>query len=145
MAEAYIAATALSFASGQAEKKENAENNRASLEAKAKALGRKAAALDSQGAIEEVNVRSQKDAVIGSIVSAAVGSGVVASTGSVLDVIEESAFNIEMDALTARNNLSMQANDARIEAGAARAAKPGKTNLVKTLLGGPVGAISGIF
>lgn len=109
-----------------------AEEQKAGLENQARALELRADALEKEGFAQETAIRRQKDQVIGQQRSAAAGSGVDVSTGSVLDVIEDSAFNIEMDAMTTRNTYANQAAAMRTEAAATRAAKPSG---LSTLLG----------
>ena len=108
------------------------EEQKAHLEGQARALELRADALEKEGFAQETAIRRQKDQVIGQQRSAAAGSGVDVSTGSVLDVIEDSAFNIEMDALTTRNSYANQAAAMRTEASMTRAAKPSG---LSTLLG----------
>lgn len=109
-----------------------AEEQKAQLEGQAQALEGRADALEKEGFAQETAIRRQKDQVIGQQRSAAAGSGVDVSTGSVLDVIEDSAFNIEMDAMTTRNSYANQAAAMRAEASMTRAAKPSG---LSTLLG----------
>lgn len=110
------------------------------MDNQADALDSRADALEKEGFAQETLIRSQKDQVIGQQVSAAAGSGADVTTGSVLDVIEDSAFNIEMDALTTRSNYTSEAVAARQEGENIRAAKP--TGLA-TLMGGASAGASG--
>jgi len=109
-----------------------AEEQKAGLENQARALELRADALEKEGFAQETAIRRQKDQVIGQQRSAAAGSGVDVTTGSVLDVIEDSAFNIEMDAMTTRTSYANQALAMRQEAAMTRAAKPSG---LSTLLG----------
>lgn len=104
----------------------------AQLENQAQALESRADAVEKEGFAQETAIRRQKDQVIGQTRSAAAGGGVDVTTGSVLDVIEDSAFNIEMDALTARTSAANEAQALRQEAAYTRAAKPSG---IATLLG----------
>lgn len=110
------------------------------LENQAQALEARAAATEKEGFAQETAIRRQKDQVIGQTVSAAAGSGVDVTTGSVLDSIEDSAFNFEMDAMTARTSAANQATAMRQEAAYTRAAKPSG---LSTLLGGASAGVSG--
>lgn len=101
-----------------------AEEQKAQLESQAQALEARADATEKEGFAQETAIRRQKDQFIGQQRSAAAGSGVDVSTGSVLDVIEDSAFNIEMDAMTTRTSYANQALAMRQEAAMTRAAKP---------------------
>lgn len=103
-----------------------------SLENQAEANEFAAKEIEWSGRSQARAIRNQADSIIGSTVSFAAGSGVQVDTGSVLDVIEESAFNIEMDALTIEADAARAAEGQRIGAQSARAAKPSG---ISTLLG----------
>lgn len=75
------------------------------------------------GRSQATNIRSQSDSVTGSVKAAAAGSGVSASSGSVMDVIEQSAFNIEMDALTIESDAARSAENQIATAGNMRKSK----------------------
>jgi hypothetical protein len=77
-------------------------------------------------------LRRQADAMTGAQVTAAAGSGVQVDTGSVLDVIEDTAYSIELDALTIESDAKRQAEAQRKGAASSRSAKPSG---VSTLLG----------
>lgn len=117
------------------EKKEQIENQ-------ARALEFKANALEKEGFYNETLIRRQKDIILGQQVSSAAGSGVQVGTGSVLDVIEDTAFNIEMDAITTRTNYANQAVALRQEAQLTRSAKPSG---LSTLLGVAGAGASGYY
>lgn len=102
------------------------------LENQAKAQEFSAIETEAQGRSQAAAIRSQADSIIGSTVAAAAGSGVQVDTGSVLDVIEESAFNIEMDALTVESDAMRQAEGQLLGAASSRSAKPSG---ISTLLG----------
>jgi len=102
------------------------------LEAQAVAQEYTAVETELAGRSQAASIRAQADDIIGSTVSAAAGSGVVVSTGSVLDVIEESAYNIELDALTIESDAKRTAEAQRKGAQSSRDAKPSG---VSTLLG----------
>jgi len=104
----------------------------AGLEAQAQSLEAQADVVQKRGAAEALNLRSQADQILGQNVASAAGSGVVTSTGSVLDTIEENARNIEMDALTIEQNAREDAAALRYEAAATRQSKPSG---LSTLLG----------
>jgi len=74
------------------------------IEQQAQAQEYAAAETLISGQSRAANIRSQSDQVTGATKAAAAGSGVQVDTGSVLDVIEESAFNIELDALTTESD-----------------------------------------
>ena len=131
-----IATMALSAASSAAQSSAQGQQ----MENQAQALESRADATEKEGFAQETAIRRQKDQVIGQTVSAAAGSGVDVSTGSVLDVIEDSAFNIEYDALTARASAANQATAMRQEAAYTRAAKPSG---ISTLLGAGGAGMSG--
>jgi hypothetical protein len=117
--------SALSSVLGSQSKSQGLENDAASQEYAARETllsGRSQANL----------LRRQADAMTGAQVTAAAGSGVQVDTGSVLDVIEESAYNIELDALTTESDSKRQAEALRTGAASARSAKPSG---VSTLLG----------
>lgn len=92
------------------------------------------AAIETElsGQSRALAIRDQADAILGAQVAAAAGSGVQIDTGSVLNVIEESAYNIELDALTVESDAKRQAAAQRKGAASTLAAKPSG---VSTLLG----------
>lgn len=92
------------------------------------------------GSEQSALIRAQSDEVTGSTVSKAAGSGVVVSTGSVLDVIAENAYNIEMDALATEESAERAATAKEIEAANLRASKPSG---ISTLLSATGSAVSG--
>ena len=77
-----------------------------------------------QGRSQASAIRSQESEILGATKAAAAGSGVQVGTGSVLDVIEESAFNIELDALTTESNSKRSAANQLETAASTRASKP---------------------
>lgn len=85
-----------------------------------------------EGLAQETNIRSQKDRVLGAQVAAAAGSGVDVTKGSVMDALKQSAFDIEMDAITARENALTQSAMMKREAELTRMQKPSG---LETLLG----------
>ena len=90
-------------------------------------------------------LRDQADAMTGAQVSAAAGSGVQIDTGSVLDVIEDTAYKIELDALTVESDSKRQAEAQRKGATSARAAKPsGVSTLLKAFGAGASGYAQGL-
>jgi hypothetical protein len=103
------------------------EFDRKVLEQKAKTLESEALEINLQGRSRAQAIRSGSDEAVGSIVSGAAGSGVMVNTGSVLDLIEESAFNIEMDALTVEDDAKRSSSSRLLEARSAREAKPDGT------------------
>lgn len=102
------------------------------LENQAEAFEYAAIETELSGRSQAAAVRDQADAIIGSQVSAAAGSGVQIDTGSVLDVIMETAYNIELDALTIESDAKRSAEAQRKGAASSRSAKPSG---VSTLLG----------
>jgi hypothetical protein len=98
------------------------------------AISQEYSAIEAElsGRSQAASIRRQASAIIGSQVTAAAGSGVQVDTGSVLDVIEESAYNIELDALTVESDSKRQAEALRAGAASSRSAKPSG---VSTLLG----------
>lgn len=117
----------------------------AMLNNQAKALDDKAEDLKFEGAVQESAIRDQSDFIEGQIISSAAGSGVQANTGSVLDVINQNAFNIEMDAITTRENYFNQAKTLEQEAKAARAGIPsGLSTLTQTAGAAASGYASGL-
>lgn len=127
-AEALIAGTVLNmFGTAQ-----ESQAQRQQLENQAVALERRAQATMREGGQQAQMIRAQEDEIQGKTMSAAAGSGVEVSTGSVLDTIKDTAFNIEMDAQTAMSNAASQADALRTEAAYTRAAKPSGAS---TLLG----------
>lgn len=113
--------------------KQQAENQ-------SKALENQAKDLEAEGSYQESMIRSQTPIIEGQIVAGAAGSGAVVNTGSVLDVIKQNAFNIEMDAQTTRRNYEKQAQAARQDAANARAGAPTQ---ISTLLNVGGSAASG--
>ena len=85
-----------------------------------------------QGRSQASAIRSQESEILGATKAAASGSGVQVGTGSVLDVIEESAFNIELDALTTESNSKRSAANQLETAASTRASKP---SALSSLLG----------
>ena len=110
------------------------------LENQAQALELRSKLIRREGADQAEMIRGQKDPILGQVTAQAAGGGVEVSTGSVLDVIKDNAFNIEMDALTTMETSNRQANTAQIEAANTRAGKP--TGL-STLLGAVGSGMSG--
>lgn len=115
--------------------------------AQTKQLNNQAAALDAraievrkQGSDQAKAIRDQRDQVIGSTVSQAAGSGVEVGTGSVLDAIEQSAFNIEMDALKTTETAEKTARSMELEGRFSRAGAPSG---LTTLLGATGSGMSG--
>jgi len=111
-----------------------------SLNNQAVALEVKANETRAEGNEQATAIRAQKDEVIGSTISTAAAAGVVVNTGSVLDAIEESAYNIEMDALTTQESSERQARSYEIEAEQTRA---GASSGISTLLSATGSAASG--
>lgn len=102
------------------------------LESQAQAQEFSALEVEESGRSQAAAVRRQADSIIGSTISAAAGSGVQVGTGSVMDVIEDTAYNIELDALTIESDAKRSAEALRKGASSSRAAKPSG---VSTLLG----------
>lgn len=67
------------------------------------AMRTQAAQQKSQGAAQESQIREQGDRYVSQGIAASAGSG-VAYSGSVQDAIEESMYNIELDAVRTREN-----------------------------------------
>lgn len=111
-----------------------------SLENQAQSLELRADMTRREGADQSALIRSQKDPILGQVTAQAAGGGVEVGTGSVLDVIKDNAFNIEMDALTTMESAARQANTMDIEAKYARAGKPSG---IGTLLGTAGAGLSG--
>lgn len=132
---ALIGATALNIGSSML----GAKSQREQLEQQAQQLTYDAAAVAKDGYYQERKIREMTPKAVGATKSAAVGSGVEIS-GSVLDAIEETAFNIEMDALTTRENATQQANVKFQQAADLRNSKPSG---LSTLLGVGGQALSG--
>lgn len=109
-------------------------------ENQAVAMEAKAQSIKEQGAAQANAIREQRDPILGAVTANAAGSGVEVGTGSVLDVIRDNAFNIEMDALTALSNAEKEAQATRVGAQNMRAAKPSG---ISTLLGGFGAGLSG--
>jgi len=137
---AAAAAVAVSTVIGVLGNISGANEQKQQLENQAQALEGRADALEKEGFFQETSIRNQKDKYIGAQTASASGSGVQVSTGSVLDLIEDTAFNIEMDAMTTRTNYAKQATVLREEASMTRAAKPSG---LSTLLGAGGTAASG--
>jgi len=110
------------------------------LEAQAKAQEYTAIETELSGRSQAQAVRRQANEIIGAQVSAAAGSGVQIDTGSVIDVIEDTAFKIELDALTIESDAKRAADAQRKGASSSRAAKPSG---VSTLLGAFGSGMSG--
>lgn len=103
---------------------EGAQATEQQLENQAQSLELRADMTRKEGSEQAALIRSQKDPILGQVTAQAAGGGVEVGTGSVLDVIKDNAFNIEMDALTTMESANRQANVAEIEAGYARAGAP---------------------
>ena len=130
---------------GAASSMSASQSQESQLEAQAVAQEKAAEETMLQGYSQSAQVRSQADDIIGSTVSAAVGSGVQADTGSVLDVIKESAFNIELDALTIESDAKRQAQNQKQTAANIRASKPtGVQKLLGAFGSGASGYASGM-
>lgn len=110
------------------------------MENQAVALEAQADALRKEGFAQETAIRGQADAIAGQQIAGAAGSGVMTNTGSVLDVIEDTAYNIELDALTTRANYEREAQATEQGAANYRSAKPSG---ISTLLGAAGTAASG--
>jgi len=93
------------------------------IEQQAQAQEYAAAETLISGQSRAANIRSQADQVTGATKAAAAGSGVQVDTGSVLDVIEESAFNIELDALTTESDARRSYTNQMATAASTRSSK----------------------
>jgi len=113
------------------------------IEYEAQALEAKAKDLVYEGGLQEQYVRRQAKGNEGRMVASAAGSGVVVSTGSVLDAIKENAFNIEMDALTERGNYERQAKATWQQAQNVRAGSPRQASGIGTLIGAAGAGLGG--
>ncbi len=114
------------------------------LENQAIALEFQATETILQGRAKATSIRGQEEAVMGATKSAASGSGVQVDTGSVLDVMEQNAFSIELDARTVESNASRAAEGLRKGAKSARLAKPtGMTTLLGAFGSGASGYAAG--
>ncbi len=97
------------------------------------------------GRSQASSVRSQLDKVTGSVKASAAGSGVAVDSGSVLDVIEESAFNIEMDALTLESDAKRSAANQMATAANTRKSKTSGLGMLLGAFGsGASGYASGL-
>ena len=97
------------------------------------------------GQSQAAAVRRQASAIVGSQIAAAAGSGVQVDTGSVLDVIEDTAYNIELYALTIESDSKRQAEAQRKGASSARSAKPsGVSTLLNAFGAGASGYAQGL-
>lgn len=117
----------------------------AQLEAQAVTQEYQADEIVREASNQAERIRASKDQIIGSTVSSAAGSGVEVSTGSVLDLIGENAFNVEMDAMITEQNAQRQARELRRSAEFTRANKPsGVSSLLSGFGGGMSGYASGL-
>lgn len=92
------------------------------------------------GRSQASQIRSQADSVTGATKAAAAGSGVMVGTGSVLDTLEESAFNIELDALTTETDAKRSYANQMATAASTRASKASGLSM---LLGASGSGLSG--
>lgn len=119
----YIAAAALKVAGGIADANSGAGQIRAEADAadqNARILDEKALQVGSEGARNEEAVRRQYRQLAGEQFAAASEGGFNA-TGSVLDIVRQSARDAEVDALNVRYGAQTEARGYRLEAANMRA------------------------
>lgn len=73
------------------------------------------------GAMRESAIRREGRQIDGEMIAAMGASGVQLGTGSALEVLRESAYNNELDALTERYNAAAEARGYRLDAARSRA------------------------
>ena len=93
------------------------------LENQAQALERRSKAVTKEAAAQSLSIRKQSDVLEGQVTASAAGSGVAVNTGSIADLIEQNAFNMEMDALTVQQSAQSQADAMNKDAYASRQSK----------------------
>lgn len=115
------------------------------LENQAESFEFSAIETELSGFSQAKRIREQAEVITGQQISAAAGSGVQVDTGSVLDLIEDTAYKIELDALTVESDSKRQAEGLRKGAASSRSAKPsGVSTLLAAFGAGASGYAQGL-
>lgn len=94
---------------------------------------------EADGAAEQAAIRREARAAMGSAIAQQGASGIQLGTGSALDILNESALNAELNAMSARRVATIRGQGLRAEA------KMYRRSATQALIGGAIGAGSEIY